>query len=446
MATETNKFTDRAARSLRAAGFHSDGQGLYLRVKSSGAKSWVFRYRFGGRRRDMGLGTFEEVTLAEARIARDKAQSLLSRGLDPLGRAETMRASPPAKIPILSAKRVTLEDCWMDYVGGQEAGWRGRKTKDGWVRSIRKHAAAIKHLPVADIRVEDVLKVLKPLWMTKSESAGKLRERLERVLDFARVKRLRTGENPAVWKGNLVHLLPPRPKLQRGHMPAMPYEELPEFMVRLARSEGMSARALEFTILTVARETMTLEATWAEMEDDLWTLPALRMKEKAFRQPLSSGAQGVLEAVRPISPARNQLVFPSKTRGFMSNMAMDMILRDLAPGFTPHGMRSTFRDWAGDETEFAREVIEECLAHTVGDDTERAYRRGDALRKRREVLQAWSDYCLAELAARDRGDTALRPEPDAFGHGNPGGVSPGLALPLAPPLFNPDNSVKAAVA
>ncbi len=265
------------------------------------------------------------------------------------------------------------------------------------MRSIESHAAAIKGRPVAEIDVDDVIRVLEPLWMTKAESAGKLRERLERVLDYARVRKLRSGENPALWKGNLIHLLPPRPKLQRGHMRAMPYQDVPAFMVKLSTSKGMSARALEVTILTVARETMTLEATWHEIAGDLWELDAQRMKERAFRQPLSAGALAVLAKVRTEESRPNDLVFPSQRGGVMSNMAMDMLLRDLAPPWTPHGMRSTFRDWAGDETDFAREVIEECLAHSVGDETERAYRRGDALKKRRTVLEAWSAYCLSGL-------------------------------------------------
>ncbi len=393
-------------RSLKTPGYHADGDGLYLQISPAGARSWIFRYRFGDRRREKGLGPFQDVGLADARAARDALRLGLLKGIDPLaGRAAMpgkVKPATPSEVsaglaaspPMQPTEGANLLECWTAYVAAQEGGWRGRKTKDGWMRSIERHAKAIQHKPVAAIDVDDVLAVLQPLWLTKAESAGKLRERLEKVLDYARVRKLRSGENPAIWRGNLVHLLPPRPKLQRGHMPALPYERMPDLMARLAASKGMSARALEFTILTVARETMTLEATWHEIGEDLWTLDASRMKERAFRQPLSTGARAVLEKIRPVVPRRNQLIFESQKGGVMSNMAMDMLLRDLAPGYTPHGMRSTFRDWAGDETEFAREVIEECLAHVVGDDTERAYRRGDALKKRRDVLQSWSDYCL----------------------------------------------------
>lgn len=311
---------------------------------------------------------------------------------------ERKAAGPPPRVEAVKAPP-TLEDVWTEYVEAQRPGWRGRKTVASWTRSIEKHAALIKHKSVAEVDLDDVLSVLRPLWVTKAESAGKLRERLERVLDYAKVKKLRAGENPAMWKGNLIHLLPPRPKLQRGHMPALAYQDLPALMQRLRKSRGVSARALEFTILTVARETMTLEATWGEINGDVWELEKHRMKERSFRQPLSLGAMDVLERVRPANPRDNQLIFPGTNGKVLSDMAMDMLLRDLAPACTPHGMRSTFRDWAGDETEFARETVEECLAHMVGDETERAYRRSDALRKRRLVMEAWSAFCLGSQAS-----------------------------------------------
>lgn len=399
MALKVNKLTDRSVRGFKSKGYYSDGDGLYLVVSGTGGRSWIYRYRSGGARRDLGLGSFLDVSLVDARLARDAAKRAVAAGRDPLecGQSAPIPApvapmDPPRPVPVEG--RPTLLACWKDYVAAQEGGWRGRKTKAGWMRSIERHAAAIKNRPIDEIDVEAVLSVVQPMWLTKAESAGKLRERLERVLDYARVMKLRTGENPALWKGNLNHLLPPRPRLQRGHMPAMPYVQIPAFMKRLADSQGMSARALEFTILTASRETMTLEATWGEIRDDVWELDKSRMKERAFRQPLSVGALAVLEAIRPARVRPNQLIFPGPKGGVMSNMAMDMLLRDLAPGCTPHGMRSTFRDWAGDETHYAREVIEECLAHAVGDETERAYRRSDALRKRREVMQAWSAYCL----------------------------------------------------
>lgn len=413
MTISVNKLTDRAVRGMKTPGYHADGDGLYLQVTLGGSRSWIYRFTVDGRRREMGLGSFQDVNLAEARQARDGAKRGLANGSDPLaGRrarlAKMEGLSPdsgeavPSRVDGAANAQPTLLECWNDYVRGQEGGWRGRKTKAGWTRSIEKHAAAIKHKPVARIDLDDIIVVLEPLWMTKAESAGKLRERLERVLDYARVRKLRSGENPALWKGNLIHLLPPRPKLQRGHMPAMPYQDVPDFMVKLAASKGMSARALEFTILTVSRETMTLEATWREIGGDIWDLDASRMKERAFRQPLSAGALAVLSKIRPDPTHANALIFPAQKGGVMSNMAMDMLLRDLAPPWTPHGMRSTFRDWAGDETEFAREVIEECLSHAVGDETERAYRRSDALKKRRLVLEAWSGYCLSKLSPPDR--------------------------------------------
>ena len=454
MARQVNKLTDRSARNLQIPGYHGDGNGLYLQVTRGGSRSWIFRFKLRGRCRDMGLGSLLDVSLADARALCREAKRTLALGIDPIERRriETAAASrkamealglalgpaagtkrkfwmlPPSAeelglehrprlatdetgnrpapgSAILRAPQITeagpsLLDCWTEYVAAQEERWRGRKTKDAWMRSVEKHAALIKNKPVAAIDVDDVLSVLRPLWMTKSESAGKLRERLERVLDYARVMKLRQGENPALWKGHLAYVLPPRPKLQRGHMPAVPYVRVPALMQELARRDGISARALEFTILTAARETMTLEATWSEIQDDVWELGAHRMKERPFRQPLSTGALAVLEKVRPVQPRAAQLIFPSQKGGVLSNQAMDVLLREIAPPYTPHGMRSSFRDWAGDETEFPRDVIEECLAHVVGDETERAYRRSDALAKRRRVLEAWSAYCLGSASSR----------------------------------------------
>ena len=408
MAQQINILNDRSVRALRDTGTHGDGLGLYLQVGRTGARSWIYRDMIAGRRREMGLGSLYDVTLADARLARDAARKMVKSGRDPLtqrqGAAVTAQPRTDAGgVPDdAAAKRrpvPSLLDCWKAYVAAHEDGWRGAKTKDGWMRSIDKHAVAIRNLPVDEIDVEAVVSVLTPMWTTRSESAGKLRDRLERVLDFARVKGHRAGDNPATWKGNLVHILPPRPKLQRGHMRALPYQAIPDLMRRLDAKGGMAARALSFTILTIARESMTLDATWGEIHDDLWVLDAQRMKKRAFRQPLSSGALAILESIAPAERRSNALVFPGPFQGAaMSNSAMDKVLKDLGADGTPHGMRSSFRDWAGDETDFARETIEECLAHQVGDETERAYRRSDSLRKRRAVLEAWSAFCRREAA------------------------------------------------
>lgn len=408
MAERINILTDRTVRALREPGNHGDGLGLHLQVKPTGSRSWIYRYMIAGRRREMGLGSLHDVTLAEARAARDAARKLAKSGRDPLAerRIAEMKGAPARDAgdeaaPLARKRRPvpTLLECWTAYVAVHEGSWRGAKTKASWMRSINKHAAAIRNLPVDQVDVEAVVLVLTPMWTTRASSAGKLRDRLERVLDAARVNGHRSGENPATWKGNLVHILPPLPKLQRGHMRALPYQAIPDLMRRLAAKEGMAARALAFTILTIARESMTLEATWVEIHDDLWVLDAERMKKRAFRQPLSSGALAILDSLAPSDRRPNDLVFPGPFQGAaMSNSAMDKVLKDLGADATPHGMRSSFRDWAGDETDFARETIEECLAHQVGDETERAYRRSDALRKRRAVLEAWSAYCLDEAA------------------------------------------------
>ena len=407
MARQMYRLTDRRIRTLQTPGYHPDGLGLHLQVLPTGGKTWIYKFMMHKRSHEMGLGSLLDVGLAEARERRDAARKLVKSGVNPIEHRYPRRVVVPAasgrgEETVVVLKPVkpapSLLVCWKEFVASQEAVWKGGKTKDGWMRSIESHAAPIKNRPVDRIDVDAVLAVLRPMWTTKAESAGKLRDRLERVLDYARVMKHRSGENPARWKGNLEHLLPPRPKLQRGHMRALPYEEMPGFMQRLRAKDGMAARALEFSILTIARESMTLEATWSEMHDDLWSLEAARLKMRPFRQPLSSGALAVLDRLRPANPRPNLLVFPGPLLGGpLSNTAMDKVLKDMGADATPHGMRSTFRDWAGDETDFARETIEECLAHQVGDETERAYRRSDALRKRRAVLQAWSDYCLGGL-------------------------------------------------
>lgn len=261
MARQINRLTDRAVRSVRTPGYHPDGLGLHLQVLPTGGKTWIYQFMMHRRSHEMGLGSLYDVGLAEAREKRDRARKLVKSGVNPL---EHRHAPPASRAGVPSAGEgdlvvmkparpaPSLLVCWKEFVAGQEAVWKGDKTKDGWMRSIESHAAAIKNRPVDRIDVEAVLLVLRPMWTTKAESAGKLRDRLERVLDYAKVKTYRTGDNPAVWKGNLSHILPPRPKLQRGHMRALPYQAIPEFMRRLAGKEGMAARAMEFTILTIA--------------------------------------------------------------------------------------------------------------------------------------------------------------------------------------------------
>jgi integrase len=388
MAREVNRLTVTQVRSLRAEGRHADGAGLYLVIDRAGARRWVLFYQSGGRRREMGLGSASDVTLAEAREAARKAKELARTGHDPI-EARRSAAASDATIPTLgvAAERL-IEDL--------TPGWKSPKTADHWRRSFEIHAKKIESVRVDRVATDDVLSVLRPLWTTKPETARNLQMRLERVLDGAKVKGWRSGENPARWRGHLSHILPKRKRLTRGHFPAMPFGDVPAFIEHLRLQKAITARALEWTILTAARESMTLGATWREVDEvaGVWIIPAGRMKNgKPLRVPLSGAMIDVLDRVRLPEPDPEALLFPGPRTGKpLSNMAMDMMLRRSAPGVVPHGFRSSFRDWAGETTDFPREVAEAALGHSVGDETERAYRRGDALEKRRALMEAWGAF------------------------------------------------------
>ena len=388
MARQVNRLTATQVRSLKAVGRHSDGAGLYLVIDRAGARRWVLFYQSAGRRREMGLGSAVEVSLGEAREAARKAKELVRTGADPIEVRKTT-ATSDASIPTLGTAATRLID-------DLAPGWRSPKTAAHWRRSFEIHAKGIAATRIDRITTDDVLNTLRPLWTSKPETAGNLQMRLERVLDGAKVKGWRSGENPARWRGHLSHILPKRKRLTRGHHPAMPFSDVPAFMAHLEQQNAITARALKWTVLTAARESMTLGARWHEIDEQarVWTVPAERMKtNKELRVPITPPMAEVLNQVRLPADDPEALVFPGQKAGRpLSNMAMDMLLRRHAPGFVPHGFRSSFRDWAGEVTDFPREVAEAALAHTVGDETERAYRRGDALEKRRALMEAWGAF------------------------------------------------------
>lgn len=377
-----------AVKNATAPGRYADGEGLYLAVDAKGGKSWLCFYQMRGKRREMGLGSLRNVSLAQARVAARSARDAVRAGRDPIAD----RASADEATRLIPS----LADAAEAVIADLEGGWRTPKTAKSWRRSFELHAAPIVGLPVDRVSTEDVLSVLRPVWLDKPETGKKLRERMETVLDAAKVRGWRAGENPARLRGHLSHLLPKSRKLSRGHFPAMPYETLPAFMVTLAANTSVSARALEWVILTAARQGMARGARWSEIDEGgkVWNVPGERMKAgRALRVPLSPAALAVLDRVRRPETSPDDLIFPGSKAGKpLSDMALNMLLRDLAPPFTPHGFRSTFRDWAGDCTDFARDVAEVALAHVVGDETERAYRRGDAFEKRRGLMDAWGAY------------------------------------------------------
>lgn len=392
------KPTGLTALKVKSAGpgMHADGGGLYLQVQGAG-RSWVFRYSRNGKQRYMGLGSTSAITLAEAREAARDARRLLAQGTDPLDARNSQREA--AEIEVKKTKAITFDQAAEQYITTHEASWRNPKHRQQWTNTLATYASPIiGKLPVAAIDRELVLRVIEPLWSTKTETANRVRGRIEAVLDWAKVRGYRDGDNPAQWRGNLAHALPAKSKVRRvQHHPALPYSDLPKFMRALRVREGIAARALEFTILTSARTEEVLRTRWDELDEAVWTIPASRMKaSKPHRVPLSGAALAVLQSL----PRLNEWVFPG-ARGPLSNMAMLNVLRRMGAGVTAHGFRSTFRDWAAECTAFPNHVVEQALAHSIGSAVEAAYRRGDLFDKRRELMTAWAAYCEGHRKQKD---------------------------------------------
>lgn len=395
MARAVNRLSAKKVQALTEPGRHADGGGLYLYVDAAGSKRWVLLYRIGGRRREMGLGPLGSVSLSRARELASEARALVAGGTDPI---EAKRA---AEAPTSPTAPMTFGAVAEAYMEAQKAVWRSPVHRHQWRQTLEVQAASLWTMPVAMIDTEAVLRVLRPIWNEKPETAKRIRGRVERILNAARAAGHRTGENPALWRGHLDFLLPRPPKLVRGHHAAMPYSNVPAFVRDLRSRPGLSARALEVLILTAARSGEIRGMVWGELDlqGALWVLPAARMKGKReHRVPLTARAVQILSALRIEDPEPGALVFPSTVNTRMSDMVFDRLLRRLnANAYTAHGFRSSFRDWAGDETTFERELAEMALAHIVGDDTELAYRRGDALEKRRHLMDAWAAFIAAPV-------------------------------------------------
>lgn len=382
MARQINRLNPAKVRAISQPGLHADGAGLYLEVSKSGSKAWTMLYRWQGKTRQLGLGPIRLVSLAEARDkARDIAK-MVSQGINPREQAEADKA-----------EAVTFGQVALELISDRESGWKNAKHKKQWRSTLETYAASIWEKPVGDVNAEDLLKILRPIWNVKPETAMRVRGRIESVLNAAKVRGLRIGENPAAWRGNLDHLLARPRRGAKQHHAAMPFADLPEFMVRLGKAKGLGARALELLIHTAARTSEVLQARWSEFDLDagLWVIPADRMKAgKEHRVPLSQPVLALLKAL----PRTGDYLFPGQTPGkHLSNMVMAMTLRRMEElDCTVHGFRSSFRDWCGECTKFPGEIAEHALAHQVGSEVERAYRRGDALAKRRELMDQWSAY------------------------------------------------------
>jgi integrase len=382
----------------------ADGGNLFLQVSTGKEgnlrRSWVFKYELDGNRREMGLGSAQTFSLGEAREAAKQYRQELTKGIDPLeARIEKERQDRVAK-----AKQMTFGECVEAYLETHDAAWKNDKHRAQWKMTLTNYCAVIYDLPVNAVDTDLVLKVLTPLWKTRTDTAKRLRGRIERVLSWAKGRGLRSGENPARWSGHLDEMLATPSKVKKvRHHPALPYRELPGFMAELRGRDSVSARALELVILTATRTNEALEARWPEIDlgDKVWTIPSERTKSgREHRVPLSSRALAILEA---LPRDHGDLIFD------LSNMSMLMMVRRMRPGLTVHGFRSTFRDWAGNETNFAREVAEAALAHIIGDKAEQAYRRSDALMKRRKLMDAWAAYCAKPASETSRKVVSLRP-------------------------------------
>lgn len=396
-----NKLNVKQVERLTKPGIYADGGGLYLRVRSSGTRSWLYVRIINGRRREMGLGSLLDVTLANARDMASKARELYLDGKDPIAERKVQKVE--------SQPTVTFGAFAMDLLDSIEDGFKNPKHRQQWRNTLTTYAKPLFDLPIADVKAEHVLEVLKPIWLSKAETASRLRGRIERILDAAKAKGLRDGENPARGKGHLDLLLPKRNKTDVRHHAALPHKEVGAFMLQLADRQAMAARALEFTILTAARSGETRGMTWGEVdfENKVWTVPAERMKAGAMHEvPLSTEALALLTRLRPETVKPDRLVFPAPRGGAMSDMSMSQLLKRMDRGdITVHGFRSSFRDWAGDATQFGREEVEMALAHTIQSATERAYRRGRALDKRRDLMTAWASYCFVKPSPPTDGPT-----------------------------------------
>ena len=378
-----SKLTARKVETAKP-GKYSDGGNLYLIVSETGARKWVLRFTWRGRAKEMGLGSAASVPLADAREKAASARRKIAQGLNPIDERKRDGGIP------------TFGEMADDVREALSAGFRNEKHKAQWKSTLETYAAPLRAKPVDTIATDDVLAVLKPIWTTKAETASRVRGRIEKVLDAAKAKGFRDGENPARWRGHLDHLLPRPSKLARGHHAAMPYEEVAAFVAKLREREATSALALELCILTAARSGEILGMRWSEIDLDkkIWTVPADRMKAgREHRVPLSPRAVAILRQLEKLKTG--EFVFPGQARNKpLSNMAMEMVLRRMKiEDATVHGFRSSFRDWAGNVSSFPREVIETALAHVIGDKAEQAYRRSDALEKRRKLMEAWAAYC-----------------------------------------------------
>lgn len=397
----SNALTPLAVKNAKP-GRHADGAGLHLLVKPSGARSWVYRFMLNSKSRDIGLGAAGRGALSLA-DARDEAAALrlkVKAGIDPLEERDREAAQALASAQAAKVAGKTFREVATAYIAANEESWRNPKHRQQWGNTLATYVYPfIGDVPVAEVDTPHVLSILEPIWKGKPETASRVRGRIETVLDSAKARGYRQGENPARWRGHLAQILPARTRLSRGHHKALAYEDVPAFVGALRARAAVAALALEFAILTAARSGEVIGARWSEVDlaKAVWTIPAERMKAaKEHRVPLSPPAVAILESLEPLG---GHWLFPGAAGGKLSGMAMAMLMRRMKVDATVHGFRSGFRDWAAECTGYAHEVAEMALAHSIENKVERAYRRGDLFDKRRRLMDDWATFCASDGAA-----------------------------------------------
>jgi len=396
MARTRNKLTSLKIRHLTKPGRYNDGAGLYLYVMKSGQRYWVFRYRdrATGKHRDMGLGPVDDVSVVEAREKARKHRNELRDGVDPLDHKKRERA----ELILAKANQITFKDCAGRYIEAHRAGWRNAKHASQWTNTLNTYCSNLMPLPVSGIDTALVLQSLEPIWTEKTETATRVRQRIESVLDWATARKYRLGENPAQWRGHLDKLLPMPSKVKRiKHRPALDYRRSGGFMQKLRKVDSTAAKAIELQMLTATRPGETVGARWIEfdLKSEIWTIPAERMKaHKEHVVPLSKQAVALIKKL----PRCSDFIFPGRSMDKHLTTAAGMkLLKRIEPGITAHGFRSTFRDWAADSTNYPREVCEAALAHQLKDKAEAAYFRSDMIAKRARLMGDWAAYCDVEV-------------------------------------------------
>lgn len=387
-------LTARTVATISGPGRYGDGNGLWLQVSQWGTKAWLYRFTIGGKARSMGLGSAETVSLAEARDLAQEARRQIRDGRDPIEARKAARAQQALD----AVAAMTFRQAALATITAHEGTWTNAEHRRQWKTSLEQYAyPTLGNLPIAAVNTALILKCLEPIWTAKRTTADRVRGRIESVLDWATARGYRTGDNPARWRGHLEHLLAGEVR-DVAHLLALPYDKVPEFLHQLSGREGVTPRALEFTILTAARTGEALGARWSEIQGNVWTVPASRMKgRREHRVPLSRAAVALLKAL----PREGEFVFiGARAARPLHGKAMNDLLEQMGVDATVHGFRSSFKDWASERTAYPNIVSEMALAHKISDKVEAAYRRGDLFEKRRKLMEDWARHCASPAAAK----------------------------------------------